>query len=118
MAVASDIYRILPSNGVDGEIGARAAYRDEGSLTLTANFDRGTLTGTDGVVDFDGTISGQDISGTVDVDYYSSRYTFYRDETLTAEMQGEIGSTGVIGEFKGTDGEQVSVAGGFTGTAN
>ena len=110
MQVASNISRSSTT------IRSDTVYQDSGNLTLTANYGRGTLTGSDHIVDFDGTISGQDVSGTVDVAYSTNGNT--RNATMTTDLDGEIGSNGVIGTFNGVQGESASVSGGFVGTAN
>lgn len=97
-------------------IRADTVYQESNDLTLTANFNTGTLTGSDHVVDFDGTISGQDVSGSVDVAY--STNGLWRDSSMTTELDGEIGADGVIGTFIGVEGNTASVSGGFVGVAN
>lgn len=97
-------------------ISADTVYQDESDLTLTANFNTGKLTGSDNIVDFDGTISGRDVSGSVDVAYSTNGY--WRNENMTTELDGKIGADGVIGTFIGVEGNTASVSGAFVGVAN
>lgn len=120
LGVLAGITREGGSSGV-ATIDANSRYRYEQSMTLTADFDQGTLTGSDETLDFNGTISGSDIGGTVDVYYddsYSSGGYVTLNSTLTAELDGKIGADGVIGRFKGVKGKTDSVAGGFVGLAD
>jgi hypothetical protein len=94
---------------------------ETGSITLTADFDTGRLTGsgtefdvvdrTTSSLDVNGTISGSDLGGTVTATYGEDLTTGSVDGTLT----GNIGTTGVIGAFTGQD-SNTSMSGGFVGT--
>lgn len=88
--------------------GIRATHT--GSMTLNADFDRGTLTGSGTRLSVNGTISGANVGGTVSADPFDPRIS-----TTTGTLQGQIGSTGVIGAFHGTGGN-TTLAGGLVGT--
>ncbi len=83
-------------------------------ITLDADFDAGTLTGTTADLDVDGAISGSTLSGAVHVDYALTGGSSGR---LSTTLDGRIGETGVIGAFHGHD-EDTAIAGGFVGTRN
>lgn len=87
------------------------AHSSESSIALSADFGAGTLTGNTADLAVNGTISGQTLGGTVDV---SHSIIGNAPGTVTADLQGQIGSTGVIGAFAGKDNDTV-VAGGFVG---
>lgn len=80
-----------------------------GNITLNADFDAGTLTGSDFNLDVNGTISGTDVGGSVTAQAFTS--------TVDGDLDGLIGTTGVIATFHGTD-SNTTMAGGFVGTAN
>lgn len=108
--VIDNVYRTDPTFSKDGEIGG--SQREEtGLVTLTADFDKGTLTGSTSGIDVNGTISGSDVGGSVTTTSGPSR------TVQGASLDGNIGSTGVIGAFHGSDGN-TTVAGGLVGTRN
>ncbi|MEP4197699.1 MAG: hypothetical protein ABJL99_18910 [Aliishimia sp.] len=86
----------------------------ERSITLNADFDAGTLSGTTSDLDVNGTISGTTLGGSAVVDY-----DFFAGPsgTIDTTLAGEVGSTGVIAVFTGNDGDTV-LAGGVVGTRN
>lgn len=77
--------------------------RDSGSLTLVANFNGNTLTGTDGTFAVDGRMSGQNLSGRVS---YGG---------VNGSLTGLIGDDAVVGAFNGNNSTMV-YSGGFIGT--
>lgn len=83
---------------------------DGGIIDLNADFAAGTLTGATSDLAVDGSINGDDLSGTVKVQY-SSYYN-----PIIGKLDGFIGATGTIGAFHGSDNE-TALAGGFVGTA-
>lgn len=88
-----------------------------GTTTLTADFDRGTLTGDTTYVDFDATIQGTSLGGTVEVTYPRGASGSGPFDRLDATVAGEIGATGLIGVFHGSS-ATATLAGGFVGTRN
>jgi hypothetical protein len=84
------------------------------SVTLNANFDSGTLTGSTPLMDVNGTISGQTLGGSVSVNIPVGATNSGPFRPLSATLEGEIGSTAVVGGFAGHDDTAV-VAGGFVG---
>ncbi len=117
LGVLSGISR--STTGAINSISADTRYREEGELVLSADFDNGSLTGSDSAISVDGSITGGDVSGSVTV-YYEDGFVSgvpERNATMTTSLEGAIGADGVIGRFKGTDGDNVSVAGGFVGEA-
>ena len=105
---------VLEAIFVVGDQVQASGYTDRGSLSLTADFDDRTLTGTgtgiDGgisnfyannnVLTVNGTFSGDELSGTVSYD------------GVSGPMTGLVGSNEAIGVFHGNDDHQVH-AGGF-----
>ncbi|WP_238364100.1 hypothetical protein [Mesobacterium pallidum] len=73
---------------------------ESGTITLDADFDAQTLTGTQGSLTVAGTYAGQDLGGTVTVD------------GVDGTLDGTIGATKAIGAFHGTDAAS-AYAGGF-----
>jgi hypothetical protein len=83
---------------------------------LIADFNNDTLTGSNSDLDVDGTISGRDLSGTVDVTVATGTSLFPTGTaTVTTDLDGLIGTNGVIGSYQGTSGDNITVAGGFVG---
>ncbi len=75
-----------------------------GNITLTADFDGATLTGTSEFLTVNGQINGSNLSGGVT----------YRD--VDGELDGVIGADRTVGAFHGND-KDLIYAGGFIGTA-
>ncbi|WP_292021455.1 hypothetical protein [Maritimibacter sp. UBA3975] len=75
---------------------------DSGLITLTADFDAGTLTGSSGDLDVAGLILVNDLNGAVSF------------RSVAGALDGEIGADGVLGAFHGSTGGTV-YAGGFAG---
>lgn len=73
---------------------------DSGNITLTANFDAGTITGNSGHLNVDGTFVGQNLGGSVE---YNG---------VEGELGGLIGQFRTAGIFHGNDSDFV-YAGGF-----
>jgi hypothetical protein len=89
---------------------------ENGSMTLAADFNAGTLTGSNSELRVNGTISGTDVGGSVTVIYSGFvPGSGTVSGSATGNLDGNIGSTGVIGAFHGTDSDTV-FAGGFVGT--
>ncbi|MBU2991668.1 hypothetical protein Q4555_16070 [Octadecabacter sp. 1_MG-2023] len=100
--------------------GERASRVFDGQTTLTADFGTGQLTGSTTDLDVNGTINGQNVGGNVVVNYNIATSIFSTSSvtgSIDADLTGQIGSTGVIGAFSGSDSNTV-VAGGLVGTAN
>jgi hypothetical protein len=99
--------------------GDRATRRFDGRTTLTANFGTGRLTGSSSDLEVDGRINGQALTGTAVVDYDvggslgQPRLT----GSVTTDLNGQIGSNGVIATLHGTD-ANTAIAGGLVGTSN
>jgi len=70
------------------------------SLTLTANFETGALTGSNADISVDGNFTANDLSGTVTHD------------GMTASLTGLVGTDVVLGAFQGKTEDSV-IAGGF-----
>lgn len=87
---------------------------NERSVTLTADFGAGALTGSTSDIDVNGTISGSQVAGTVDVNYGA---IIVGTGSLTTNLSGVIGNTGVIATFEGHDAD-TTIAGGMVGTRN
>lgn len=87
---------------------------NERSVTLTADFGAGALTGSTSDIDVNGTISGSQVAGTVDVNYGA---IIVGTGSLTTNLNGVIGNTGVIATFDGHD-ANTTIAGGMVGTRN
>lgn len=117
-------YHVIDNASNDGIFirGERSTRLVDGRTTLTADFDTGRLTGTTSDLDVDGRINGQTVSGTAVVNYDlpTNPFIFNSDRltgTVTTDLNGDIGDTGVIATFEGSDADTV-VAGGLVGTAN
>lgn len=93
----------------------------DGRTTLTADFDTGRLTGGRTFdLEVDGRINGQTVSGTAVVNFDTSSSFSISPPligTVSTDLNGQIGDTGVIATFDGSD-EDTAVAGGLVGTAN
>lgn len=100
--------------------GKRATRRFDGQTTLTADFDTGRLTGSTSDLEVDGRINGQTVSGDAVVNYDLPINVFGTTRlsgTVATDLNGRIGSTGVIATFDGSD-ANTAVAGGLVGTSN
>lgn len=82
----------------------RLQEQASGTISLDANFNEGTLTGSAGRLDVNGQITGQNIGGTAS----------YRG--VEADLTGRIGSTRAVGAFAGNTTDAV-VVGGFKAEA-
>ncbi|MEM6384637.1 MAG: hypothetical protein AAF718_00225 [Pseudomonadota bacterium] len=87
-----------------------------GNLNLSANFGTGSVTGSgtgssgpNSRIDVAGSISGQNMTGTVDI-RYTDPSNIGRD--LSADMIGRIGTNGAVGAFHASDAD-TAIAGGF-----
>lgn len=94
--------------------------RETGTFTLRADFDAGTVKGRGDELAINGTVNGTAMSGDFTANYEEYRFlpggsTF--SGSLKGKFQGEIGSTGVIGVYHGSDANTV-LAGGLVGTRN
>lgn len=78
----------------------RQQQQASGTISLDADFQQGTLTGSAGQLDVDGEIRGQNIGGSV------------RFRGVEADLTGRIGSTRAVGAFAGNTPDAV-VVGGF-----
>ncbi len=88
------------------------------TMTLNADFGARTLTGTSPDLSVSGTITGNAVSGTATVDYaFNPIIGTPAAGRVTTTLNGNVGSTGVIGAFQGADSNTV-VAGGLVGVAN
>ena len=88
------------------------------TMTLNADFGARTLTGTSSDVTVNGTISGSAVAGTATVDYnFNPLIGAPASGRVVTTLNGNIGSTGIIGAFHGSDSNTV-VAGGLVGVAN
>ncbi|MEM6497471.1 MAG: hypothetical protein AAF709_12185, partial [Pseudomonadota bacterium] len=83
---------------------SRVEGRD-GQITLKADFEDGELTGSAGLLEIEGTITGQIVGGTAS----------YRD--VEAEMFGLIGSERAVTAFAG-DNDRAMLVGGINAEAN
>lgn len=104
-------------NYISADQGSR---RFVGRTTLTADYSEGTLTGTSSDLEVDGQISGQEVTGSVQVDYNVSGGivgTKVLSGRMDTALNGQVGSTGLIATFHGTDSNS-AIAGGLVGTAN
>lgn len=79
------------------------AVADSGSISLNADFDGGTLRGSDDKLTIDGRISGNQLSG--DVEY----------DGVDGTLKGVIGADKAVGAFHGNDKNDI-YAGGFYAT--
>ncbi|UZD91173.1 transferrin-binding protein-like solute binding protein [Cognatishimia activa] len=86
---------------------------ETGSMSLAADFDAGTLTGSNSELTVNGTISGSTVGGSVTATY---SYSTLRG-SINGNLAGSIGRDGVIGTFHGSDSNTV-MAGGLVGTAD
>ncbi len=102
LAIGKDAERDLPEFG-----GSLVATTTPGDITLVADFNNGNLTGSDGFLTVDGSISGANLGGNVRI---PSEFA-----SVDIPLEGRIGSTGVIGTFHTSQGTG-TVAGGFVGT--
>lgn len=93
LAKISSIY--ISGNEITGFIGS-----DGGSITLNANFAEQTLTGSDGLLEVNGTMNGNNLSGSVIFN------------GTTGELTGLVGEQGAVGAFHG-EGDTQIYAGGF-----
>lgn len=75
---------------------------DDGKISIVADFDQGTVTGSDGALVVDGAITGRAFEGGV---VYAGH---------DGDLEGLVGDQGVIGAFHGNNGKIV-FAGGFVG---
>ena len=98
----TDIF-VLTSSDFEGTLYG-TSFTDGGMITLTSDFDVGTLTGTSGLLSVNGTFAGQTVGGTVTYDGTSG------------PLAGRIGSSDVIGAFHGNDDSQVFGGGFFAST--
>lgn len=95
-------YALIKSEAVlDANDAVSSTWTEEsGAITLSADFDARTLTGSQGSLTVDGTYTGQILGGTVTVD------------GIDGTLDGTIGATKAIGAFHGTDADS-AFAGGF-----
>jgi hypothetical protein len=108
------------SRGSSTIAGRTTSRRFDGRTTLTADFDTGRLTGSTSDLEVNGRINGQTVSGTAVVDFDTSSASSISPPligTVSTDLNGQIGDTGVIATFDGSD-EDTAVAGGLVGTAN
>jgi hypothetical protein len=108
------------SRGSSTIAGRTTSRRFDGRTTLTADFDTGRLTGSTSDLEVNGRINGQTVSGTAVVDFDTSSAFSISPPligTVSTDLNGQIGDTGVIATFDGSD-EDTVVAGGLVGTAN
>ncbi|MGB3242897.1 MAG: hypothetical protein WBB25_00065 [Sulfitobacter sp.] len=100
--------------------GDRATRQFDGQTTLTADFGTGRLTGNSSDLAVDGRINGQAVSGNAVVNYNLNGGLLggtNLNGSVRTDLNGQIGSTGVIATFDGAD-ANTAVAGGLVGTAN
>lgn len=97
---------------IQGDVG-----RESGNIQLSADFNNGTLTGTSGNLDVNGTINGTAVGGTARAKYRFFGQTGLNSGSVTTDLDGQIGTTGVIGVIHGDDSDTV-VVGGIVGTRN
>jgi len=91
---------------------------ETGTLTLTADFDRGTLTGNNGELTVNGTVNGTTVGGTATANYNFGGFgTPVQRGSVRGPLSGQIGDNGVVGAFHGSDANTV-MAGGLVGTKN
>lgn len=102
-------HKTFPSSTINSVFGS-----GERIVTLNADFDNNTLRGTTPDIDVNGRIAGTSLRGNVVVDYNAGLGVSGRVNTT---LNGQIGSTGVIGVFTG-DTDTNTIAGGFVGTRN
>lgn len=97
-------YRVVQLHNVAASAGEVTTDTriESGSITLTADFGAGTLTGNQNDLRVAGQIVSTDFDGSVT----------YRD--VLGDLKGEIGDDGVVGAFHGSDATSVYV-GGFVG---
>lgn len=98
----------------DTRIGGRSGIRS-GTVEVSADFDAGRVQAVDQQLNLDVRISGDALSGTVDVAFVPASGGT-ATETLETQLEGRIGSNGLVGAFHGRDGN-TTIAGGFVGTA-
>jgi hypothetical protein len=113
--VVDDITR--SDTAIQGQRGGRIF---DSSTTLTADFGTGELSGNTSDLEVNGRINGDAVTGTAVVNYTLQQGLFGATRlsgTVTTDLDGKIGSDGVIATFEGSDANTV-VAGGLVGTAN
>lgn len=93
---------------ITGQQGSEA-----GTMSLAADFDAGTLTGTASELTVNGTISGSSVGGSVTAHYSVG----ISSGNVNGTLAGDIGTTGIIATFHGSDSDTV-MAGGLVGTAD
>ncbi len=103
-ATMTGTYRLTQLDGLTLNANDRpsaASTRSESNqITLTADFEAATLTGTQGDLSIDGTMEAGALSGTVTFD------------GLEGDLRGAVGPTQAVGAFDGADDDTV-YAGGF-----
>jgi hypothetical protein len=111
-------YRVMTTRDSRTQANTLDALRiaETGTLSLTANFGAGTLTGSNSEIAINGRINGSDLSGRVNANY-SDFFLTHGNVTgsIGANLDGHIGTTGVLGAFHGNN-SNTAVAGGFVGT--
>ncbi|MDO6727775.1 hypothetical protein Q4544_12615 [Cognatishimia sp. 1_MG-2023] len=91
---------------------------EAGTMSLAADFDAGTLTGSTSELTVNGTISGSDVGGNVTANYSGSVLGGGTiSGSVNGELAGDIGTNGVIATFHGSDNNTV-MAGGLVGSAD
>lgn len=91
---------------------------ETGNLTLTADFNAGTLTGSNSELTVNGTVNGTTVGGTVQADYNFGGFGIAGNQgSVSGPMNGQIGNTGVIAAFHGNDANTV-MSGGLVGVKN
>lgn len=93
-----------------------SSAQSAGAVTLSVDFNTGALSGTGssaiGItsdITVNGSVSGRDLAGTVDVNYETP---FFTTTSLTTTLDGLVGADGAVGVFHGSDGNS-ALAGGF-----
>ena len=88
--------------------------QEQGTVTLSVDFATGDIFGSGGnsantsAIFVDGNVSGQSISGSVDVNYADGSFV----NRVTTSLGGVVGADGVVGAFYGNT-EDTVVSGGF-----
>ncbi len=98
MSGAYQIHEVGKSDGEERDYGG--IQSTTGRITIRADFDYNTLQGNDGVLNIDGTFSGDTLTGAA---YFNQR---------PAVLVGKVGGDSAVGVFHGTD-DATAYVGGF-----
>lgn len=114
-------YTVIDNTRVENGLVQGDRISENGSITLNADFDAGTVTGVGPELTVNGTVTGNNLGGTVTANYSD---TVLRTgpggglvtitDTVNGDLQGSIGAAGLVGAIQGNDANTV-ISGGIVG---